>query len=389
MRPRAASERERGIREPPVNPALEGLGYGKFFTGLHICQHRFGFNMRLAIVNPIVAALTVLVLTHTAVAAPRVEMVLVGSGGLPTGTREWYQILVEARVDSLQIRQPAGADTPKIDVAGTTADPVYRVTGLITPRNELVLPGGRFQVRDRGGVAKWLAVLRSEGPARAQGAPRLAFGFTQEQLVQVSTDLARPVDFSTKGLTARQVLERLGQKLTYPLLAGAAVADQLGGDGLADELQGISAGTVLACLLKQHALALVPQQDAQHRPQYMLQPLTDSRESWPIGWPLKKAERDVVPGMFELINVEIDDIPLAQLLSVIGERLKVPVLVDRAELAAQKIDLGTKRVSLPPAQAIYATVLRKTLFSARLKYELRQDDAEHPIIWITTTIKSK
>ncbi|HWC89424.1 MAG TPA: hypothetical protein VG433_07210, partial [Pirellulales bacterium] len=176
--------------------------------------------------NRIAAALAMLCLTAgITVAAPRVEMVLVGSGGLPTGTREWYQILVEARVDSLQIRQPGGADTPKIDVAGTTAEPVYRVTGLITPRNELVLPGGRFQVRDRGGVAKWLAVLRSEGPARAQGAPRLAFGFTQEQLVQVSTDLARPVDFSTKGLTARQVLERLGQKLTYPLLAGAAVAE--------------------------------------------------------------------------------------------------------------------------------------------------------------------
>lgn len=346
--------------------------------------------MRLAKIHLVVAALAVLALpAHMAHAAPRVEMVLIGSGGLPTGTREWYQILVEAHVDSLQIRQPAGADTPKIDVAGTTANPIYRVTGLITPRNELVLPGGRFQVRDRGGIAKWLTVLRNEGPARAPGAPRLAFGFSQEQLVQVSADLARPVDFSTKGLTTRQVLERLGQKLTYPLLAGAAVAGQLGGEALADELQGVAAGTVLVYLLKQDGLALVPQQDAQHRPQYMLQRLADSRESWPIGWPLKKAERDVVPGMFELINVEIEDIPLSQLLSVIGERLKVPVLVDRAELAAQKIDLGTKRVSLPPAQALYATVLRKTLFSARLKYELKQDDAEHPIIWITTTFKSK
>lgn len=347
--------------------------------------------MRFAIMNPIVVGLTLLLsVAGAAQAAPRVEMVLAGSGGMPTGTREWYQILLEAGVASLQIRQATGTDTLKIDVAGTTADPVYRVTGMITPRNELVLPGGgRFQVRDRGGVAKWLTTLRNEGPARAQGAPRLAFGFSQEQLVLVSTDLARPVDFATKGLTARQVLERLGQKLAYPLLAAAGVADQLGGEALVDELQGVSAGTVLACLLKQHELVLVPQLDSQRRPQYMLQRAADSRESWPIGWPLKKAERDVQPGMFELLNVEIDDIPLAQLLSVIGERLKLPVLVDRAELTAQQIDLATKRVSLPAGQAMYATVLRKTLFTARLKYELKQDDAEHPILWITTTIKSK
>jgi hypothetical protein len=346
--------------------------------------------MRLAASYLTLALLATLALpTGIAAAATRVEMVLVAAGGLPTGTRDWYQMLVDAHVDSLQIRQPAGADKPKIDVAGTTADPVYRVTGLITPRNELVLPGGRFSLRDRGGLTKWLALLRSEGPARAQGGARLAFGFTQEQLVQVSADLARPVDFATQGTSPRQVFERLGQKLTYPLLATGAVAGQLGGEPVADELQGVSAGTVLACLLKEHELALVPQLDAQRRPQYMIVRAADARESWPIGWPLKKAEREVVPGMFELLNVEIDDIPLAQLVSVISERLKLPVLVDRGQLAAQKIDLQKSRVSLPAGQSMYSIVLRKTLFTARLKYELRMDDADHPLLWITTTIKSK
>ncbi|HEX4148766.1 MAG TPA: hypothetical protein VHY20_07255 [Pirellulales bacterium] len=324
-----------------------------------------------------------------AAAAPRVEMVLVNSAGMPTGTREWYQTLVDAKVDSLQIRQATGAEKPSIDVGGTTADPIYRVTGLLMPNNELVLPGGRLSSRDRSGVAKWLTLLKTEGPARAQGGKRLPFGLSQEQLVQVSADLARSVDLSTQGAAPRQVLERLGQQLKYPLLATSGVAQGLGSEPLADEFKGVSAGTVLACLLKEHDLVLVPQLDAQRQPQYMLGRAADSRESWPIGWPLKKAEREVVPGMFELINVELEDIPLSQLLSVISERLKLPVLIDRAKLQAQNIDLKKQRVSLPAGQSMYAIVLRKTLFTARLKYELKQDDAERPVLWITTTIPSK
>lgn len=340
--------------------------------------------MRPAGFASIAAALVTL--AGTAAAGPRVEMVLGSSGGLATSTREWYQILVDAKVDSLQIRS-GGPATPKIEVAGSDAAPIYRVTGIITAGNELLVPGGRFSTRDVAGVGKWLATLRSEGPARAQGAPRLAFGFSKEQLVQVSADLARPVDFSTAGSTLRQLLERIGGKLTYPLSAQAAVAGRLAGGPVTDELRGVSAGTALACLLREQGLALVPQLDAQRRPLYMI--ASDTRESWPVGWPLKKPERDIVPDMFELVNVQIDDIPLAQLVSVIGERIKVPVLVDRSRLAAQTIDLAAVRVSVPAGQAMYATVLRKTLFSARLKYELKADDAQHPFLWITTTLPPK
>jgi hypothetical protein len=33
---------------------------------------------------------------------------------------------------------------------------------------------------------------------------------------------------------------------------------------------------------------------------------------------------------------------------------------------------------------MYAIVLRKSLFSAGLKYELRVDDGKRPFLWITT-----
>ena len=102
----------------------------------------------------------------------------------------------------------------------------------------------------------------------------------------------------------------------------------------------------------------------------------------------EEGRKDVAPGMFEVLNVELDDIPLSQLLGVLGERLKLPMVIDRPALAAQQIDLA-KHVSLPAGQSMYAIVLRKTLFQLRLKYELRADDGDRPFVWITTSIKPR
>ncbi len=82
--------------------------------------------------------------------------------------------------------------------------------------------------------------------------------------------------------------------------------------------------------------------------------------------------------MFELVNVELEDIPLSQLLDVLGERLKVPILLDQAALARQKIDLAKVRVSLPSKESMYAIVLNKTLAHGKLKYTLRVDEANRP-----------
>jgi hypothetical protein len=133
-------------------------------------------------------------------------------------------------------------------------------------------------------------------------------------------------------------------------------------------------------------LVLAPRAGHDRQPEYAVLRATENQEVWPVGWPLKKPERNVLPGMFELVNVELDDIPLSQLLDVLGERLKVPMLPDQAAMARQKIDTGKVRVSLPSKATAYAIVLNKTLAHGKLKYALRVDEADKPLLWITTLI---
>ena len=320
-----------------------------------------------------------------AAAPPRVTMVLVTEDGLPvTGTRDWYQALVNNQVSDLQIRSMGPGDKPDIKVRGSEADPIYDVVGVITARNELVVPGGRFAAHDKESLRNWLTKLRNEGPARAGGGARLAFGLTPEQLVKVNDDLARKVDFATKGLSGRAVLDKIGRQLKQPLVADATVATKVGASGpLGDELEGLSAGTVLACVLRSDGLVLVPRVNAQRQPEYAVIE-AGPKEVWPAGWPPQKPEPKVLPGLFEMLKAELDDIPLSQLLEVAAERLETPIVLDRAALAKQSIDVTKANVSLPSSQTMYAIILRKTLFQAKLKHELRVDENGKPFIWVTT-----
>ena len=90
--------------------------------------------------------------------------------------------------------------------------------------------------------------------------------------------------------------------------------------------------------------------------------------------------------MFEMLNVELDDVDLAQVVEVVCERLKAPVLVDQQALLRQKIDMAAVKVSYPSKQTFYKKVLQVVLFKARLKHEVRVDEGDKPLIWITTLI---
>ncbi len=140
------------------------VSHASFPRGLGRQVFRIMRIIALRVLLAIVAGCSVPLLA----AAGQIEMVLATSSGFPaTSTNDWYRMLVGLGVSELQIRQATVADKPQIETSGSEADPSYKITGLLTSRNELVLPGGRFSSRDSGGLRAWLDKLRNEGAARA------------------------------------------------------------------------------------------------------------------------------------------------------------------------------------------------------------------------------
>ncbi|MEX2025887.1 MAG: hypothetical protein WEH44_01280, partial [Pirellulaceae bacterium] len=165
----------------------------------------------------------------------------------------------------------------------------------------------------------------------------------------------------------------------------AALAALEACDPVGDELLGLSHGTALAAAIRPAGLVLVPVKEG-GQVQLRITSSKSVKESWPIGWPLpaEKSLQDVAPDLLKFIPVEINDTPLGDALSAIVGRLKVPLVIDYNALARNRVDLATTKVSFPKSRSFYDRILRKLLFKAGLKYELRLDEADQPFLWITS-----
>jgi hypothetical protein len=320
-------------------------------------------------------------------AAGRVDAeIAIEPGFNATDLRFWSEMLSGVGVDNLQLGGSANnARRVGVEPVASGGATNYRVFGVISNRGELVLPGGRYGRGDRAKVAQWIAELKTTGLPRKPGEKPAPFGLPPEVLTAISNDLTQPVDFDTKGLTPAKVLATMSTKLKSQFMADPAVARELGAaEKVPGELKGLSCGTAAAAILRREGLSLVPRLRADGKAEYYVTKAGPTQDVWPIGWPPERSLPEITPELFTLRNVEIDDIPASQLLQVVADRTKLPMLFDEQALVLQRIDPSKVKIKIPLAKIGYEAVLTRTLFQANLKHEVRVDDAGRPFLWITT-----
>jgi hypothetical protein len=337
-----------------------------------------------------------LALSVPARAGGTVELTLVGDAqGSALAFQQWAQALGKAGIRNVRIRSGSGTEKPDVETQGTAESPIYIVTGVITSHDEIILPGARFGRGDANRLAAWLKDLAENGPVTGR-AVKSPYGLSPTDFDRVHKDLTPSVGFATLGMARRQAVEKIAAQLKFPLSLDADVARALGDDKLEDELTNISRGTALACLLRPLGYCLAPRPE-KGQPAYVVaqagaQPADLKIESinlakltaWPAGWTSGKSSSETVPALFEFHNVNVQNVSAATAIEAIGKRLKIPVLYDRKALAQHKIDPTKAMVSLKNTRTFYASALRRLLFQARLKYEVRYDDSGSPFLWVTT-----
>jgi hypothetical protein len=316
---------------------------------------------------------------------PRVELELMTEQGFPpTGSQRWLQALKDVGFSEVRIRQARPGDRVEIRQRGSEDRPSYQVTGLLTAGNTLAVPGGQFQMHDKAGLKAWLDKVREGGEKRLQEKEG-AFGLTPTQLVDVHEALSPPVTFSTKGERGFDVLRRVAGGLSLSFLSDPAVRRAMAGDDLiADELQGLSSGTVIAAVLRPLGLVLVPRKESDGEIKLWITDVRSARESWPVGWPPEKKPLETAPALFNNLNVEIADTPLSEALEAVGGRIELRMLYDHNSLARHRIDPAETKVSMPAGRTYYLRIIDRMVNQAQLKSELRVDEAGTPFMWIST-----
>lgn len=327
--------------------------------------------------------LDLLLAVSLANAAGTVQVELVGdSQESAMAFQDWARVLGNAGVANVRLRTVQDADQPGIETQGTPESPIYVVTGIVRSREELLLPGGRFRPSDAARVAQWLNDLAEHGPPSSRPA-KAAFGLTVDQFEKVRRDLAAPVGFATRGMTRREIVQRIAERLTLPLALDAGTAQTLADDKLDEPLDRLCCGTALAYLLRPAGYGLVPRASGDDLGYAVVKAAPD-REVWPVGRASEKTPAQRLPALYEFLSVNVQDVSAATALETIARRLDLPVLIDRGALARHGIDPAKAMVSLPRSRTTYSLALRKLLAQAGMKFEVRYDDAGKPLLWVTS-----
>jgi hypothetical protein len=336
---------------------------------------------------PSLLLLALAAVAGSASATGTVQLELVGDmHGSAMLFQEWSQVLGKAGIQNVRFRTAEEVGQPGIENQGTAQDPVYVVTGIVRSRTELLLPGGQFRTSDAGRLKRWLEDLAEHGPSKGKTADKeekTAFDLRPAQLASIREDLATPVDFATHGATCRQVVEKIAERLKWPLKLDGEAAGALADHKLDESLDGLSCGTALAYALRSAGYGLAPHATGDQLG-YAVVEVRGTVEVWPVGWPAEKPGQQGLPALFEFLNVNVQNVPASRALDAIAKRLKTPVLIDHRALARYGIDPDKTMVSLPRSRTTYSLALRKLLGKAGLKFEVRYDEAGRPLLWITS-----
>lgn len=317
---------------------------------------------------------------------PRLEVELATeAGGTPTAAQQWYKLFTEMKVDDLRVHAATSSTLPDVTSTYRAGTPVYKVVGVVNRSGDLVLPNTTFRPADKARLAEWLAKVRRQGPDALQTGARLPFGLPKESFEQVRKDLARPVKISTVGIRPVDFVHQAADLLGYPVSTDTASAARLNAaEPLSVELRGMSLGTALAYVLSQAGLGFSPRLDERRQPTYTIAAVRDKVEQWPIGFPPREPRRDLVPALFDTVDVELDQVEIPRVLSAVSEHVSAPAVIDYAALQREKIDLAKIKVTVPAKRSMYEIVLRKALLPHRLAHEVRVDDAQRPFLWVST-----
>lgn len=315
-------------------------------------------------------------------AAGRVELIIVGENQIGADFHAWMELLGKAGADSVRLRTPTPTDRIGVEVQGAAERPVYVVTGTLSPQGELTLPGARFRRGDATSLTRWIKDLAENGPLERRES-RGAFGLTETVLERVHRQLAQPLSDATQGKPRGAVLSAAGRQLQATFALSAQQRELLQADTVAEELVGLSCGTALAHVLRPAGLCFRPQASGTQL-SYIVVAADGGGEVWPVGWTPAKPVREVLPILFEFLPVNIQNVSAKTALDAIAKRLETPVLLDHKALAQHAIDPDKVNMSLKPGKSTYSLTLQKALFQARLKPEVRVDEADKPFLWITT-----
>lgn len=315
--------------------------------------------------------------SSTLVNGEGVELNVIPSGRASFGAaQKWMQTLSSLRTVRVRSDRSKAAQ-PEAKWVGST---LY-ITGVIGANNELIVPGRKFSVRQTKDLVAWIGnqkKTKTDGPLQTKDQ---RFGMTLGQLQQVHDLLKPALTDSTKNKPTAVILRTVARTTGLPLKINRTELKALAGDTSAIEWKGFSVGTALAALLRRHELVMVPE-FVGNQIQLRVQSESDATDAWPVGWPPRLKNHELVPKLLDTLPIDIYDTPIRDVMTAIESRLETSIFFDESLCLAAKLDPSKTNVTVSSTKSFYGKVIRQALFKAKMSSEVRTDELGKPFFWV-------
>jgi hypothetical protein len=322
---------------------------------------------------------------------PETEVTLELIAGATAATEHaqaWGQRLQKLDV-RFQMRQAVTGDKPEVKEQMLGRLRRVNVVAVLDRNGKIVCQDRNFTLAEAEKLAEWIRELRTYG---SQGAPqgKPLFGLDERQFAAVMRELSREVVTDTQGLSLEAALGKLSLPEKHPLRMTPEAkreARRMDSDKtLRQSTRGLSAGTALAATLGEFGLVFKPLRTPDGIIELAVSPREEGQDSWPIGWPLDpdKPQGQLVPALFKVVPVNLDEVPLTDVLTAAAEASEVPILTDYHAIEAEEIELSELRVTVPSRNSTWGLLLKQVTFPHKLGRRIVADDAGKPFVLITT-----
>jgi hypothetical protein len=319
-----------------------------------------------------------------------VEIVILSADGGNLTAQQWRSALESLGI-SFSIRR--GLEGEEVETTEKLIGTLRKVTaiGRLERSGRLVFADQAFGAGDRLKIKEWVANLQTYG---AQGSPegKPLWGLTEDQFTAVYESLTETTMTDPRDEELQKAVQKLPLPGQYSLRWSEASKKRLarppGKNPVRQSTQGLTTATALAVMLNDYGLGFRPTRTPGGNLELVIDVPESPTDVWPVGWPLKLPRQKTAPKLFTLQQVFFDDVPLAELLAKAAQSAEIPILFDYAELDRYGKNWREIKVFYPPRQATWHTVVRDALNKGKLTFDLWQDEAGHPFLYVST-IKSK
>lgn len=300
--------------------------------------------------------------------------------------QQWLKILGPLDV-TFRIHRPNSNE--KLEMRERMVGNLRYVTavGTLDRMGKITFTDRSFAMADTEKLKDWIEELRTYG-IRGNPSGQPVWGLTKEQFAEFFESMTVPIKFDTDELPLKQLIAKLPLPKSAPLhwTADANELVEKRGDRtkMRLELNGFSAGTVLAVALGQNGLAFRPNRVASGEMELLIELKNPKQDQWPVGWPVQRQTSKALPKFHAMVPVELTDVPLADVINAIGQLSETPILIDYAELESRQIDLDKINVSFPRKITTWGIALHRLVVPQKLTREFWQDEAGRVFVWITT-----